>query len=102
MDVTLKLRQGLGEDPPAVEYVRVATQESRKVEEKIRSLSLKPGTGECEQRSIPKTITLVVPSPHSSSCIRLSSIMFFAEKGANVDLAKNRISVVCEAKGRKP
>jgi hypothetical protein len=23
-------------------------------------------------------ITLVVPSPHSSSCVRLSSIMFFA------------------------
>lgn len=26
----------------------------------------------------PRMITLVVPSPHSSSCVRLSSIMFFA------------------------
>lgn len=30
------------------------------------------------QLIIPKMITLVVPSPHSSSCVRLSSIMFLA------------------------
>jgi hypothetical protein len=31
-----------------------------------------------QERGTPKMITLVVPSPTSSSCVRLRSIMFFA------------------------
>jgi hypothetical protein len=29
-------------------------------------------------KKVPRMMTEVVPSPHSSSCVRLSSIMFFA------------------------
>ena len=62
MDVALKLRKGLCEN-----LAGYAIQ-----------TSIQRGIYMSEQTNVPKTITLVVPSPHSSSCVRLSSIIFLA------------------------